>query len=608
MLNTFMTPTESKVKLLGQVFSGPLVANVIAHFIKPQSGISVLDPMCGIGDLLLPYLNISDIHGIEIDYSLGEQLKLRCLSPYVRFANSFEAETLKSIISTGYDVVITNPPYIRKENLKCAESQQLSFDQIKSNLISYVGENRFLSLSDKKDIIETITTVSGLSDIAVMAWILCIASVKDNGYLGIVVPNSWLTREYAKPIKKLLLSLFQIEVIINDVNNTWFAQRAQVKTNIVICRRCSSKSGVEPDTKIISLHSTFDYKHLEDFDSSTPNGAEVFYVKASEYLNSGGTSLFQKGLRNIIPMFDKLPSLSTYGIKVSQGLRSGANKFFYLKRENGNYVKSLIYHSLLPLSDEFFRPLLHKQSDLNGGYTFTSQSLTSYVLYIQDSITARDMCSTPPANRIGYLTLPYEIEDYIAHSETISIKGSTFPQLSSVRTNICKGVDKRHRFWYMLPVLQERHLASIIIPRVNSHTVTAFINPKSESIVVDANFLTLSISNSSDLNPFSLFALLNSSFCRLQYEEMGTPMGGGALKLDAVQVQRLRLPVFNDPSILKKLTILGERLSETQRAVSSKIVNEIDIIVLQSLSDTISVSDSLEQIKNSIHQYSSNRL
>lgn len=603
-----MKSMENKIKLYGQVFSGPLVAKIIAHFIEPKPGLSVIDPMCGIGDLLLPYLNIADIHGVELDSTLEKQLKLRRLESYVKFANSFDIETLKNLSHTGYDVVITNPPYIRKENLKSADSHQLSLEQIKMNLISFVSEDTNLNLIEKKEVIDTIVSISGLADIAVMAWILCMVIVKENGYLGIVVPNSWLTREYAKPIKKLLLSLFNIQTIINDVNNTWFAHRAQIKTNIVICQRRSSKCKIESETKIISLHSSFDYNNLDDIDSFQSQGAEVFLVKTSEYINNCGTSMFQNSLRKIFPLFDSLPTLSDYGIKVSQGLRSGANKFFYLKSHNGNYVKSTLYHSFLPLSDEFFLPLLHKQSDLKDGYSFSADLLSSYVLNIQESITAKDMSATPLPNRVGYLRLPYEIEKYITHSERIPIKGTAIPQLSSVKTNVCKNVDKRHRFWYMLPVLQERHFASIVIPRVNSHSVTAFVNPTAKRIVVDANFLTFVITASSELNPFSLLAILNSSFCKLQFEEIGTPMGGGALKLDAVQVQRLRIPVFKDVTSLERLISLGERLSITSRSDSAEILDEIDILVLQNILETLDVSDVLHQIKNSIHIHSSNRL
>jgi len=597
---------ENKVKLLGQVFSGELVAKIIAHFIKPKAGLSVLDPMCGIGDLLMPYYNICDVHGIEIDSTLRDQLKLSKLVSCVNFDNAFNLDVLMSLAQNGYDIVVTNPPYIRKENLKSPNSNQFSLDLIKSNLISFTTYVSTLNLSQKDEVIETINSISGLADLAVMAWILCMLIVKDNGYLGIVVPNSWLTREYAKPVKNLLLSLFDIEVIINDVNNKWFEQRAQVKTNIVICKRRNSESATG-HTKIISLYSSFNYNNLDELSLNKSDGIETFLINASDYLNHGGTIIPQKSLRSIVPIFDLLPSLSDYDIKVSQGLRSGANKFFYLKRVDNISAKSDLIDYSIPLSDEFFLPLLHKQSDLNGGYYFTSDTLTSYVLYIQDSVTSRDLCATPPNNRVGYFTLPYEIERYINCSEHISVKGSTIPQLSSVKTNAIKGNNKRHRFWYMLPVLQDRHLAPIVLPRVNSNKVTAYINPSDKTIVIDANFLTFCISKNSLLNKFSLLAILNSSFCRLQYEEIGTPMGGGALKLDAVQIQRLRIPSFKESDI-HYLTVLGKKLAKTQKKDSNIIIDEIDEIILHSISSEYNVPNYISQIKDCINHHASNRL
>lgn len=270
-----MNPKSNKTKLLGQVFSGSLVAKTIAHFIQPKSGLSVVDPMCGIGDLLLPYLNICEVHGIEIDTDLKKQLELRGLGASVAFANTFGDDGLSYLESSGYDIVVTNPPYIRKENLQNSDSTQLPLEQMKSNLISFVQKRTNLNSHQKDEVVKTIVNLSGLTDIAALAWILCMTIVKDGGLLGIVVSNSWLTREYAKPIKHLLLTLFDIQVIINDVNNLWFKQRAQVKTNIVICKkRNSSEILTSHPTKIYSLYSSFDYGNLDCIDSDGLWGVE----------------------------------------------------------------------------------------------------------------------------------------------------------------------------------------------------------------------------------------------------------------------------------------------------------------------------------------------
>lgn len=116
----------------------------------------------------------------------------------------------------------------------------------------------------------------------------------------------------------------------------------------------------------------------------------------------------------------------------------------------------------------------------------------------------------------------------ISEANYLKIKGTLVPQLSSVKTNVSKPSKGLHRFWYMIPKLRSRHAAKVFIPRVNSYSVCAY---KSEvnNAAIDANFSTIDNSNIESWTNNVLIAILNSTWCQIQYEQLGTVMGGGAL-------------------------------------------------------------------------------
>ena len=83
---------------------------------------------------------------------------------------------------------------------------------------------------------------SGLADLAVPSWILCAAMVSIGGRLALVVPESWLTRNYATIVHYLLLRWFRIEHVVEDEHAAWFDD-AQIKTTLLVARRVERRDG-----------------------------------------------------------------------------------------------------------------------------------------------------------------------------------------------------------------------------------------------------------------------------------------------------------------------------------------------------------------------------
>lgn len=243
----------SQKKELGQFFSGKLVAKLLLALSKSDEVTTVIDPMCGIGDMLLqfdtnanPLLRLS---GIEIDHSVFSNLKERIgesSSFNLIEGNAFAVNVIRQICPEGYDLVITNPPYVRHQTIKKIEElfpSALNMKGIRTNMIE--GLSHFNTLTDEERQLakSTISNFSGLSDLAVPSWILCSLMVKVGGRLAIVVPETWLNRDYAQIVKYLLLRWFQIEYIIEDANSKWFPS-AQVKTILLVAKRIRQKKSI----------------------------------------------------------------------------------------------------------------------------------------------------------------------------------------------------------------------------------------------------------------------------------------------------------------------------------------------------------------------------
>ena len=110
-----------KIKRYGQVFSGKQVGELLVSMLPKNLDVrSVIDPMVGQGDLLqaayAKYPQADMILGIDVD----EDVRIRC-NDIVPEAEILIKDAFKSSeidLEGGWDLVITNPPYIRYQHSK----------------------------------------------------------------------------------------------------------------------------------------------------------------------------------------------------------------------------------------------------------------------------------------------------------------------------------------------------------------------------------------------------------------------------------------------------------------------------------------------------------
>lgn len=658
----------SNKKELGQYFSGRSLACLLADLAKCVDAKHIIDPMCGIGDMFLRYIkdfqSATNLTGVEIDAEVYDVLQRKIGHfPSIQLlnGNAFNNEILKQLMPQGYDLVITNPPYIRYQTINKFEQDYpstLNINEIRSNLIECLNHFETIDKVDKDYFKLIISNLSGLSDLAVPSWILCALLVKEGGKIAMVVPETWLNRNYALIIKYLLFRWFKIEYIIEDANSAWF-QPAQIKTTLIVAERIKRKQSLiswddEKFTyasiysKAITANSLVGNIHPEslspelDFITAIDNGISVkglFESKSISIRNFANDlkcsittqkwyrlfeqdytdkKLVSNGIKSSSALRDwygdaniSFCHLQDIGVAVSQGLRTGANDFFYLNyKVQTNEVILVTPHKRFNvppfnINRKYFREVLRRQSELDNSFSLKWVKLDGVVLSLQsyalpENISFVAKCNAAFQNK--YDEIPESLANYIRKVSTFKNGNKTsdklIPDLSAVKPNIKKWNEKKRneipRFWYSLPEFTKRHFPDLFIPRVNTGIVKTRLNNESKYLI-DANFSSLWISDEkSPHNNYSLLAILNSTWATVAMEEYGTVMGGGALKLEATQLKKIPFPVLS-PAMINRLTILGNNLS-TSNANTKRLIFEIDSIILNAFGFEINVIQKLNEL------------
>jgi hypothetical protein len=119
-----------------------------------------------------------------------------------------------------------------------------------------------------------------------------------------------------------------------------------------------------------------------------------------------------------------------------------------------------------------------------------------------------------------------------------------------------------------------------MVPRVNGKGVEAFSNHQQSPFVVDANFSTLFESDSWP-TPM-LLAYLNSVLVEAWLEEHATPMGGGALKVEAAHLRNLPTPELSADS-MARLGVLGDAMMRHPGSQWSLLREQASLLTLDGI-------------------------
>lgn len=620
-------PATDHQKKFGQYFSGEKVGSLLVSLLPEDAEItSVVDPMAGVGDLLSAAGRRAapgaDFLGVEIDEPVARECARKLPGCRVEHADAFSCGSL--LTENGWDLVITNPPYVRYQLQ--TKDYRLS---VQNNLCAQLERLPYLEAADKAMFLRLAGGYSGLSDLAVPSWILCAALVRTGGYLAIVAPDTWLSREYAKPVQYLLAKSFDVLTVVKDVGTSWF-DNALVRTCLLVARRRATaplEDLAAKETRCVDLGAeTMGAASLVDsleygasagpgalgkilssrldisgpgFTASTQKTLDLF-----PYMLSGrtaekwaasedGGSVRPDGGRPVellAVLADERETsfltLEALGVHCGQGLRTGANEFFYLtigaEHHGGCEVRGKPWHnncSPFTVPGRNLVRTLQNRAEADG-LVVSYDSLKTALLLIENEARQADLerCSSAVAG--GYHPLGEALSDYITSAERYrNARGESFREYSAVAPNEKKDGEDYVRFWYMLPPLSRRHLPTMCINRVNGAGASCLYVPQSAQrpVAVDANFVTLW--GDAPEHEAACFALLNSTWSKCYLECLCTVMGGGALKVEASHIRRLQFPKYS-PGQLERLAACGRNMIAA-KTMTDSLQAEIDDAVFK---------------------------
>ena len=154
--------------------------------------------------------------------------------------NAFDASSVASLARPSYDLVITNPPYVRYQ---ARDPIGTKGTEARSGLIETIESHP--SGPDKEIWKALAEGYSGLADLSVPAWLLAALLVRPGGYLALVAPATWRSRDYADVVRYLLLRCFSLECIVEDKQPGWFSN-ALVRTHLIVARRLQPEDVLQP--------------------------------------------------------------------------------------------------------------------------------------------------------------------------------------------------------------------------------------------------------------------------------------------------------------------------------------------------------------------------
>lgn len=364
----------TSIKKAAGLYSTPrYVAELLVRLSLNEKDGHVIDPFCGTGTIVKSILEIKSDYNIDGQAAIKttwacdkfafpiQVATLAIASPEIMFEPlhifTHDAFTLKvgekiSLInpSTGkrqektipeFSAIISNFPFVQFEDI--AELNPVVISKINNFYEKYN-----IPIEERLD---------GRSDLYSYIPFLLYELLKGEGYLGIVISNSWLATKAGKKFRKLLCKHYSIEYIVSSGVEKWF-NNTDVVTNLVICKKinkCLSKDN-ELTTFVTINKKLSEIDSLEDLATDIiTNNYYSTLVTLSTYNKKQLDDIEKLGLSwnscfgNILWLtenIDKFDLLSSY-TDIGRGERRGWDKLFYPSEDQ-----------IALIEDEYLRPIL----------------------------------------------------------------------------------------------------------------------------------------------------------------------------------------------------------------------------------------------------------
>ncbi|MEM2915089.1 MAG: N-6 DNA methylase, partial [Candidatus Bathyarchaeia archaeon] len=500
---------------LGQYYTPPPIIELITEMCIRSPNDKVLDPACGSGGFLVkayhklkdlkkkenPFTDddrlheeiLNQLYGIDINPFPAQlssiNLAVRNLKVASRNINLIVSDFFKikpsiPIIPKELDVVVTNPPYTRQEEMEYK-------DRIREEALTY-SDGKRINIGAQAGIYAYFFTHSA-------------KFLKNGGRMGYITSNTWLDVAFGEGLKQFFLDHFKILAIIE--HDAGVFEKALVDTNILILEKAEGellkKQRDCNDVKFIRIKKPMEIKDLielvEKAEENYENDKVRIVLKKQESLEISekwgkylrAPKVYYKIIEN--PVITKLGEIAN----LRRGYTTGAEEFFYLDRDQ---IK------LWNIEQEYYKPVITDPRKIQ--YPKLSNAiLNKYLLTIYESKDALKRTN---------------VIKYIEHGES---RGYHLRQTTKTR-----------KIWYCLA---KREPSPIIIHRfIRERVIVAWNDVKAS---VDDSFYEVTPYNEKDA--LIILGYLNSSILSLIMELHGRLYGAGLFEIKAYELRKL--PVIN---------------------------------------------------------------
>jgi len=324
--------TKEQIKNTGATFTpkelAVFLAERIALYAQPKNN-RVLDPACGEGELLVAMGEVLNKKSIDFSltgYDANEQYLSFAKDRLLRFGNekfdlvhedfllSVDVSSVgntpslfdecTSSVNNSFDIVIANPPYVRTQILGTEQAQNLAR---KFNL-------------------------KGRVDLYYPFLIVMTESLKEDGILGVITSNRYLSTKSGESVRKYLSDNYEILELI-DLGDTKLFDAA-VLPAIFIGRKKKQKSA--SSANFIKIYEELnDYKgdliSVESVYDVLKNNQSGYFVTANRkrYKKSSGTLKYKVGSTTCWEMLSN--NESEWVAKIDKATKNRVEDFFKVK-------------------------------------------------------------------------------------------------------------------------------------------------------------------------------------------------------------------------------------------------------------------------------------
>ncbi|MEM3617342.1 MAG: N-6 DNA methylase [Candidatus Bathyarchaeia archaeon] len=544
---------------LGQYYTPPPIVELITEMCIRSPNDKVLDPACGSGSFLVkayhklkdmkkkenPFADenrlheeiLNQLYGVDINPFPAQlssiNLAIRNLRVPSRHMNIIVSDFFKVKPSMGIipevDVVVTNPPYTRQEEMEYK-------DQIREEALTYSDGSK-IQLDARAGIYAYFFTHSA-------------KFLKEHGMMGQITSDTWLDVGYGEGLKQFFLDHFKIHAII------WYDVRAFEKALVGTCITILEKEDKSREerennlVKFVRIKKAIPTEGLvriieeakENFEDERI-GISVKKQKELEPKDKWGKYLRAPTIYYKIVKNQKITKFKEIA-EIRRGYTTGANEFFYLDKDK---IK------LWNIEKEFLEPIV--TSPKNIKIELSDCDISEWVLIINE-----------PKEKLTKTN----VLKYIEHGENVdvSVRGGKdagkvvkgYQNLSTMRSR---------SVWYSLP---KREPAPLLLScKIWERFIVILNRAKAQA---DKAFYEIRPKNIKNIN--TLAAVLNSSLTALIAELHGRFYGGGVLELEIYECKDM--PVLNPDELTEnernKIEEAFSKVCEAQKKGDEKLEQE----------------------------------